>query len=268
MADSRTRSRTSTQRLRASRRFPTALPSFSKSGDSALFLTPRRWRCSARSSRSGAPARARSLLLLQHPPVITLGVKGDGGRSNVVGGRPRLRRSASRFGDRPGRRRDVPRPWTVRRISDPRSEPDRRRAPVRPRSRRSDDSRLRRLRNHSGTRRGLTGTWVGGEDRRHRRSDFALDHQPRLRFQRCTNLDHFHLIVPCGIGERGVTSLTKLTGKAVPIQEAEHALHVTLVRCSNVTRLSRPPMQGKACLGASATPRPATASPLPARCAT
>src|SRR4051794_17463803 len=30
------------------------------------------------------------LLLLQHPPVITLGVKGDGGRTNVVATRERL----------------------------------------------------------------------------------------------------------------------------------------------------------------------------------
>ena len=30
------------------------------------------------------------LLLLQHPPVITLGVKGDGGRSHVIAYAPRL----------------------------------------------------------------------------------------------------------------------------------------------------------------------------------
>ena len=38
------------------------------------------------------------LLLLQHPPVITVGVKGDGGRSNVVADPEQPRRSsASRF---------------------------------------------------------------------------------------------------------------------------------------------------------------------------
>ena len=60
-------------------------------------LRRRRWRCSARSSRSAARAAIRDLLLLlQHPPVITLGVKGDGGRSNILADR----RAAGRAGHR------------------------------------------------------------------------------------------------------------------------------------------------------------------------
>ena len=41
------------------------------------------------------------LLLLQHPPVITLGVKGDGGRSNIIATAERLARARDRGVTRP-----------------------------------------------------------------------------------------------------------------------------------------------------------------------
>ena len=83
------------------------------------------------------------LLLLQHPPVITLGVKGDGGRSNVVADPRAARRARHRdFRDRPRRRRHLSRPRADRRLSDSRPPSGSlRRAPVRARSRGGDDSR-------------------------------------------------------------------------------------------------------------------------------
>jgi lipoyl(octanoyl) transferase len=167
------------------------------------------------------------LLLLQHPPVITLGVKGDGGRSNVVAAPERLAQlgieihEAGRGGDvtyhGPGQIVGYP-------ILDLR--PDR--CDVHRYVRDIEEVMIRVCGDYglsAGRIAGLTGTWIGAEKIGAigiRISRWITSHG--FAFNVGTDLDHFRLIVPCGINDRGVTSLERATGRKVSIEEAEDAL--------------------------------------------
>ena len=153
------------------------------------------------------------LLLLEHPAVLTLGVRGDGGRSHILASDDALAsRDISVF--EAGRGGDVTYHGPGQIVGYPILDlnPDRRDVHKYVRDlesvlmRVTDDYGI-----HTSRVEGLTGVWAGDEklvaigiriSRWITSHGFALNHT--------TDLSHFGLIVPCGIADRGVTSLARL----------------------------------------------------------
>ena len=167
------------------------------------------------------------LLLLQHPPVITVGVKGDGGRSHVVAAASLLTTLGVDICET-GRGGDVtyhgPGQIVAYPILDLR--PDR--CDVHRYVRDLEDVMIRVCADYRLDGRrcdGLTGAWIG-EDKIGaigvRISRWITSHG--FAFNVSINLDEFNLIVPCGISNRGVTSLERAAGQDIPIDEVEEAM--------------------------------------------
>jgi lipoyl(octanoyl) transferase len=167
------------------------------------------------------------LLLLEHPPVITLGVRSEIARANVVASSEHLADlgievlETGRGGDvtyhGPGQIVGYP-------ILDLR--PDR--CDVHKYVRDLEEVMIRTCDDYgvsAGRIAGLTGTWIGTEKIGAigiRISRWITSHG--FAFNVRTNLDHFGLIVPCGISDHGVTSLEKVTGRAMSIRDVEDAI--------------------------------------------
>ena len=167
------------------------------------------------------------LLLLQHPAVITLGVKGDGGRANIVATDARLSELGIAVHET-GRGGDVTYHGPGQIVGYPILDlrPDR--CDVHRYVRDVEEVMIRVCADYgvtAGRITGLTGAWVDAEKIGAigvRISRWITSHG--FAFNVSTDLEHFRLIVPCGIADRGVTSLERATGRIVPMAEAEEAI--------------------------------------------
>lgn len=166
------------------------------------------------------------LLLLQHPPVITLGVRTRNDRSHILATPEALADEGVEIFET-GRGGDVTYHGPGQLVGYPILDlrPDR--CDVHRYVRDLEEVLIRTAAAFgvaAGRSAGLTGTWVGSEKLAAigvRIARWVTSHG--FAFNVTTNLSHFDLIVPCGITDKGVTSLEKLLGRAVPMAEVETA---------------------------------------------
>jgi lipoyl(octanoyl) transferase len=172
-----------------------------------------------------------TLLLLEHPPVITLGAKTRGKPTHIVASAAELARAGVTVHET-GRGGDVTYHGPGQLVGYPivNLQPDR--ADVHRYVRDLEEVLILALRRFGivGTRvQGLSGVWVGAAGREEKIAaigvrisrwitshGFALNVAPDLR--------HFQLIVPCGIADRGVTSMARVLGHDVPMADVQAAV--------------------------------------------
>ena len=166
------------------------------------------------------------LLLLQHPPVITLGVR-KSSRNNVTATEAQLASRGVEVHDT-GRGGDVTYHGPGQIVGYPILDlrPDR--CDVHRYVRDLEEVMIRVCADcgvTAGRVSGMSGAWVGAEKIGAigvRISRWITSHG--FAFNVSTDLRYFDLIVPCGIQDRGVTSLERLLGRPIDLQDAANRL--------------------------------------------
>lgn len=164
------------------------------------------------------------LLLLEHPHVLTLGARGDGGRAHVLATPARLSELGVTIFET-GRGGDVTYHGPGQLVGYPILDLKPDRCDVHRYVRDIEEAIIRTVADYgirAGRIRGLTGVWVGHEKIAAigiRISRWITSHG--FAFNISTDLEYFKLIVPCGITDRGVTSLARLLDRRVPFEEVE-----------------------------------------------
>jgi lipoyl(octanoyl) transferase len=158
------------------------------------------------------------LLLLEHPHVLTLGVRGDGGRSHILA-TPDALNSRGVEVHETGRGGDITYHGPGQIVGYPIVDlrPDR--CDVHRYVRDIEEVLIRTASDYgveAGRVEGLTGVWVGREKLAAigvRIARWVTSHGFALNVT--TDLEYFNLIVPCGIADRSVTSLATLVGHPI-----------------------------------------------------
>ena len=167
------------------------------------------------------------LLLLEHPHVLTLGVRGDGGRAHILA-TPEALASRGVEVHETGRGGDVTYHGPGQIVGYPIIDlnPDRR--DVHRYVRDLETVLIRTAADYgivAGRIEGLTGVWVDNEKLAAigvRIARWITSHGFAINVT--TDLDYFNLIVPCGIADRGVTSLARLLGRSVNTAEVQNRI--------------------------------------------
>lgn len=172
-----------------------------------------------------------TLLLLEHPHVLTLGVRG-GGRAHIVATPERLRELGVEVFET-GRGGDVTYHGPGQLVGYPILDlrPDRQ--DVHRYVRDVEEVLIRAVAEFgiaAGRLKGFTGAWVSHPSRGLEKiaaigvriSRWVTSHGFALNVN--TDLDFFRLIIPCGIADRGVTSIQALTGRQADMRRVEDAV--------------------------------------------
>jgi lipoyl(octanoyl) transferase len=167
------------------------------------------------------------LLLLEHPPVITLGARNHNSRSNILETPESLALKGVALYET-GRGGDVTYHGPGQLVGYPILELPKDRHDVHRYVRDLEEVLIQSVSDFgiSATRiPGLTGIWVGDSKLAAigvRISRWVTSHGFALNVS--TDLSHFGLIVPCGIADKGVTSMALLLGRPVPMAEVAAAV--------------------------------------------
>ena len=167
------------------------------------------------------------LLLLEHPHVITLGVKADAARSNLIA-TPQLLAAKQVEVHESGRGGDITYHGPGQLVGYPILDLKPDRCDVHQYVRDLEEVMIRAAADfglQGGRIKGLSGAWVGADKMGAigvRISRWITSHG--FAFNVSTDLDFFGLIVPCGVESGGVTSLSRATGRPVSMAEAEASI--------------------------------------------
>jgi lipoyl(octanoyl) transferase len=167
------------------------------------------------------------LLLLEHPHVLTLGVRGDGGRSHILATDDALESRGVEVHET-GRGGDITYHGPGQIVGYPIIDLKPDRCDVHRYVRDIEEVLIRTAADFgvdAGRVEGLTGVWVGRDKLAAigvRIARWVTSHG--FAFNVATDLDYFNLIVPCGIADRSVTSLARLLGHPVDRTDVEERI--------------------------------------------